>query len=87
MQGELNQALKEYSPEEKDVAKEKIEMFSKSPSIELKNEIISEINSAIARSFIAERSKKQPSETNSKNFDIYSDVRDSGQSVTIDDLY
>ncbi|APH36127.1 hypothetical protein ACIGJL_06595 [Bacillus velezensis] len=89
MQGELNQALKEYSPEEKDVAKEKIEMFSKSPSVELKNEIISEINSAIARTFIAARSKKQASETNSTNFDIYSEVRDSGQqsSVTIDDLY
>ncbi|MCC9021817.1 hypothetical protein [Bacillus nakamurai] len=92
MQGELNQALKEYSPEEKDVAKEKIEMFSKSPSVELKNEIISEINSAIAQSFIAERSrsKKQASETNSNtDFDIYSEVHDSGQhgSVTIDDLY
>ncbi|MGY3839470.1 hypothetical protein ACWNPK_20410 [Bacillus atrophaeus] len=90
MQGELNQALKEYSPEEKDVAKEKIEMFSKSPSVELKNEIISEINSAIAQSFIAERRKKQASETNSNSdFDIYSEIRDSGQhgSVTMDDLY
>ncbi|MED4861386.1 hypothetical protein [Bacillus atrophaeus] len=90
MQGELNQALAGYTPEEKEIAKEKIEMFSKSPSVDLKAEIISEINSAIAQSFIAERTKKQASETNSNtNFDIYSEVRDSGQqaSVTIDDLY
>lgn len=90
MQGELNQALASYTAEEKEVAKEKIEMFFKSPSTELKTKIISEINSAIAQSFIAERLKKQTSETNSnKDFDIYSEVNESGQegSVTVADLY
>ncbi|MBG8575169.1 MULTISPECIES: hypothetical protein [Bacillus] len=90
LKSELNQDLNKYTEKEKSVAKEKIELFSKSPSLELKTQILSEINSSIAQSFIAQRQKNQSTETNSTNDkDIFSEINDAGQesSVSIDDLY
>jgi len=90
LKSELNQDLNKYTEKEKSVAKEKIELFSKSPSFELKTQILSEINSSIAQSFIAQRQKNQSTETNSTNDkDIFSEINDAGQesSVSIDDLY
>lgn len=87
--GELNQKLVTYSDEEKSVAKEKIETFNKEPKTELMQEIISEINSAIAQKIVAERTKNVKSETNSKVDDIYSDVYEVNNEnpTTIDELY
>ncbi|WP_332276175.1 hypothetical protein [Bacillus subtilis] len=90
LKSELNQDLNKYTEKEKSVAKEKIELFSKSPSLELKTQILSEINSSIAQSFIAQRQKNQSTETNSTNDkDIFSEINDAGQesSVSINDLY
>ncbi|AOL97959.1 MULTISPECIES: hypothetical protein [Bacillus] len=90
LKSELNQDLNKYTEKEKLVAKEKIELFSKSPSLELKTQILSEINSSIAQSFIAQRQKNQSTETNSTNDkDIFSEINDAGQesSVSINDLY
>ncbi|MHA6191187.1 hypothetical protein ACX3X4_13780 [Bacillus subtilis] len=90
LKSELNQDLNKYTEKEKSVAKEKIELFSKSPSLELKAQILSEINSSIAQSFIAQRQKNQSTETNSTNDkDIFSEINDAGQesSVSINDLY
>ncbi|KIN51931.1 hypothetical protein [Bacillus subtilis] len=90
LKSELNQDLNKYTEKEKLVAKEKIELFSKSPSLELKAQILSEINSSIAQSFIAQRQKNQSTETNSTNDkDIFSEINDAGQesSVSINDLY
>ncbi|MCR1991100.1 hypothetical protein NSA31_04750 [Bacillus subtilis] len=89
LKSELNQDLNKYTEKEKSVAKEKIELFSKSPSLELKTQILSEINSSIAQSFIAQRQKNQSTETNSTNDkDIFSEINDAGQesSVSINDL-
>ena len=87
--GELNSKLASYSDEEKEVAKEKIELFNKEPKSDLMNEIISEINSSIAQRIVSERSKNQQSETNSnKAADIYSDVYETNsEDVAIEDLY
>lgn len=84
---ELNSKLANYSDEEKEVCKDKIETFSKEPKQELMNEIISEINSSIAQKIVSERAKSV--ETNSKLDDIYSDMieTNSDNDVTIDDLY
>nr|MDH3154454.1 hypothetical protein [Bacillus licheniformis] len=70
------------------MAKEKIESFSKTPSAELKTEIISEINSAIAQSLITKRKKKH-SKNNVDSLDIYSEVNEAGSDgeVSIDELY
>ncbi|MCY7767863.1 hypothetical protein [Bacillus inaquosorum] len=90
LKSELNQDLNKYTEKEKSVVKEKIELFSKSPSLELKTQILSEINSSIAQSFIAQRQKNQSTETNSTNDkDIFSEINDAGQesSVSINDLY
>ncbi|WP_339181667.1 hypothetical protein NST56_09995 [Bacillus sp. FSL R5-0560] len=90
LKSELNQDLNKYTEKEKSVAKEKIELFSKSPSLELKTQILSEINSSIAQSFIAQRQKNQSTETNSTiDKNIYSEINDAAQesSVSIDDLY
>jgi len=85
---ELNQDLSSYTEEERSVAKEKIESFSKTPSAELKTEIISEINSAIAQSLITKRKKKH-SKNNVDSLDIYSEVNEAGSDgeVSIDELY
>lgn len=84
--GELNSKLANYSDEEKEVVKEKIELFNKEPKNELIKEIISEINSSIAQKIVEGRSKK--SETNNKLDDIYSDVYElNNEEVTIDELY
>ncbi|WP_255233934.1 hypothetical protein [Bacillus altitudinis] len=85
---ELNQHLSRYTEEEKSVAKEKIELFSTSPTEELKTQIVSEINSAIAQSYISQRMKQTSSEINSVN-DIYSEINETGNeaSVTIEELY
>jgi hypothetical protein len=87
--GELNQKLVTYSEEEKAVAKEKIETFNKEPKTELMNEIISEINSAIAQKIVEERTKNAKSEKNSKVDDIYSDVYEVNNDAptTIEELY
>lgn len=87
--GELNQKLNAYSTDEKEVAKEKIETFNKEPKAELIQEIISEINSAIAQKIVSERTKNVKSETNSKVDDIYSDVYEMNNEnqTTIDELY
>ncbi|MEC1612619.1 hypothetical protein P9D96_05070 [Bacillus mojavensis] len=90
LKSELNRDLNKYTEKEKSAAKEKIELFSKSPSLELKTQILSEINSSIAQSFIAQRQKNQSTETNSTNDkDIFSEINDAGQesSVSINDLY
>lgn len=85
---ELNQHLSRYTEEEKSVAKEKIELFSTSPTEELKTQIVSEINSAIAQSYISQRMKQTATEINSTN-DIYSEINEIGNeaSVTIEELY
>ncbi|PRS47487.1 hypothetical protein [Bacillus sp. MZGC1] len=85
---ELNQHLSRYTEEEKSVAKEKIELFSTSPTEELKTQIVSEINSAIAQSYISQRMKQTSNEINSVN-DIYSEINETGNeaSVTIEELY
>ncbi|WP_366560086.1 hypothetical protein AB0R69_15385 [Bacillus pumilus] len=85
---ELNQHLSRYTEEEKSVAKEKIELFSTSPTEELKTQIVSEINSAIAQSYISQRMKQTTTEINSTN-DIYSEINEIGNeaSVTIEELY
>ena len=85
---ELNGKLAQYTEEEKSVAKEKIETFNKEPKAETMNEIISEINSAIAQKIVAERSKQ--TEVNSKAADIYSDVYEvnsDSEDVSVEDLY
>ncbi|MCY7679857.1 hypothetical protein MH122_13725 [Bacillus pumilus] len=85
---ELNQHLSRYTEDEKSVAKEKIELFSASPTEELKDQIVSEINSAIAQSYISQRMKQTTTEINSAN-DIYSEINEIGNeaSVTIEELY
>jgi hypothetical protein len=70
---QLNQKLTNYTDEEKEVVKEKIELFNKEPKKELMSEIINEINSAIAKRIVEERSKRQKTEVNSLE-DIYEDV-------------
>ncbi|WP_144523172.1 hypothetical protein [Bacillus pumilus] len=88
LKAELNQHLSRYTEEEKSVAKEKIELFSTSPTEELKTQIVSEINSAIAQSYISQRMKQTTTEINSTN-DIYSEINEIGNeaSVTIEELY
>ncbi|MCY7500107.1 hypothetical protein [Bacillus pumilus] len=85
---ELNHHLSRYTEEEKSVAKEKIELFSTSPTEELKIQIVSEINSAIAQSYISQRMNQTSVETNSAK-DIYSEINEIGNeaSVTIEELY
>lgn len=87
--GELNQKLSNYTDEEKEVVKEKVELFNKEPKAELMNEIVNEINTSIAKKIVEERSKRKTNEVNSLE-DIYSDVIETNSSndeVTIDDLY
>jgi uncharacterized coiled-coil protein SlyX len=74
---ELNTKLDIYSDEEKNVCKEKIETFTKTPSKELMSEIVNEINSVITNKVIEAR-KNKITETNSKNKaeDIYGDIVD-----------
>ncbi|MGZ9868123.1 hypothetical protein ACU3L3_06850 [Priestia endophytica] len=90
LESELNSKLSTYTDEEKAVAKEKIETFSKAPSTDAIKEIISEINSDIAQKIISERSKQQSSEVNNSQLeDIYSDVAElnSEETASIEDLY
>lgn len=85
---ELNEKLSVYSEEEQAVAKEKIEAFNKQPNKELLDEIIAEINNAIASKVLEQRQKNAKAETNVKADDIYADIYDSdANDVTEDDLY
>ena len=85
---ELNEKLSVYSEEEQAVAKEKIEAFNKQPNKELLDEIIAEINNAIASKVLEQRQKNAQAETNAKADDIYADIYDSdANDVTEDDLY
>lgn len=86
---ELNQKLANYTEEEKEVVKEKIELFNKEPKKELMGEIINEINSTIAKRIVEERSKRKKTEVNSLE-DIYEDVVEVNSDDTvpsIEELY
>lgn len=86
--GELNTKLANYSDEEKEAAKEQIELFNKEPKTELMKEIISEINSAIAQKIVAERSKKTVETNSAKVEDIYSDmIETQNDTVSVEELY
>lgn len=84
---ELNQKLSVYSDDEQALAKENIEKFKEEPTQDLLNNIISEINNAIAVRVLEQRKKDVSTETNSKADDIYGDMYDSAETVTEDDLY
>lgn len=85
---ELNSKLSTYTDEEKEVAKELVEKFNKEPSKELLNNIVTNINNAIAKKVIEERSKVVKNENNAKVDDIYGDIYDlNNEDVTVDDLY
>jgi hypothetical protein len=90
LKSEMNSKLTQYTDEEKESVKEKVEKFNAEPSKKLMDEIVSEINSSIAQKIVEHRKNKQKLETNSnKADDIYSDVYEINNENEdgIEDLY
>jgi hypothetical protein len=89
LKSEMNSKLTQYTDEEKESAKEKVEKFNAEPSKSLMDEIVSEINSSIAQKIVEHRKNKQKQEINSNNADdIYSDVYEiNNNEGGIEDLY
>ena len=86
---ELNSSLEVYTDEEKALVKEKVETFSASPSKEGIGEIVTEINTFIAKKAIEERSKKVDAPAPVAE-DIYGDILEvnaKDEEVTEEDIY
>lgn len=80
---ELNQKLSEYSDSEKEIVKNKVEQFSKEPQQGKINEIINEINSAIAGQVI--KARKNPTNVQHQKSDaIFGDVFESNSNGSVD---
>ena len=72
---ELNSKLSDYTAEEKEIAKAKIEAFPTSPSADEITSIVNEINAHITKTIIENRKKQSEVElNNSTTEDIYGDV-------------
>lgn len=85
---ELNSKLSVFSDEEREVVKEKVELFSKEPSKEAIALIVSDVNSFIANKIIEKRKSKQADEQNSKELDVYADVYETNSlEISDSDLY
>lgn len=86
---ELNSKLGDYTAEEKEIAKAKIEAFPTSPTADGISEIVNEINSHITRTLIANRKKQAEVElNNSTPEDIYGDVVvETNNEITEEDIY
>jgi predicted nucleic acid-binding Zn-ribbon protein len=87
LKSELNSKLAKYTDEEKKAVESKVNEFNQAPSKEKIGEIVSEINSAIAQAFLAQRDKQTKTEVNSA--DIYSPIveTNSDDDVSVEDLY
>ncbi|MEK4006349.1 coiled-coil domain-containing protein [Paenibacillus sp. FSL H3-0333] len=87
---ELNEALKDFTDKEKETVKSKVETFSAEPTKEKINEIVSEVNSFIAKTILENRKNKEAkSETNSAA-DVYGDILEINSdktSISYEDLY
>jgi hypothetical protein len=71
---ELNDALKDFTEKEKEIVKSKFETFSAEPTKEKINEIVSEVNSYIARTILDSRKNKDIQNEANSVADVYGDV-------------
>ncbi len=76
LKGELNEKLSNYTDDEKEVVKEKVNEFNQAPSTDKMTEIVNEINSSIAQAMVEQRKKSNPSneQNNYQADDIFGDV-------------
>jgi len=86
LETELNSKLENYIEDEKKISATEINKFKESPSQEKMDKIVSDINSAIAQKLVEHR-KNEVNNKNGNTNDILSDVYETNNTDSEDDLF